>query len=274
MRRLLAAAALGAALAAPPLGAQEAGQRLVWSDEFNQPVGSSPDPAKWVFALGDGGDGWGNHELESYTASPVNSSVVADAGAEDGHALAIRAVRTASGYTSARLQTKGKFAAEYGFIAARMRLPRGRGIWPAFWMLGDSFPRVEWPACGEIDIMENVGHLPRKVYGTLHGPGYSGGKGIQGAYELPGPAGLDEAYHVYAVQWRTGRIEWSIDGRVYSAATPARLPAGTVWVYDHQPFFILLNLAVGGNWPKNPDAATTFPQTLYVDYVRVYSPAP
>jgi beta-glucanase (GH16 family) len=122
--------------------------------------------------------------------------------------------------------------------------------------------------------MENLGNQTHKVYGTIHGPGYSGGKGIQGTYELPGQAGLDEAYHVYAVQWRPGRIQWSLDGHVYSTATPARLPAGKAWVYDNQPFFILLNLAVGGEWPKNPDGATKFPQTLYVDYVRVYSPAP
>jgi beta-glucanase (GH16 family) len=264
---------LAALLAAAPLAAQESGQRLVWSDEFNQPLGSSPDAAKWVFALGHGGDGWGNHELEEYTASPANCSVVADPAAEDGHALAIRAIHSSAGYTSARMHTQGKFAAEYGFIAARMRLPKGRGIWPAFWMLGSSFPKVEWPACGEIDVMENLGHLTHRVYGTVHGPGYSGGKGIQGVYDLPGAAGLDEAYHVYAVLWRPGRIEWSLDGHVYSTVTPARLPAGTRWVFD-QPFFLLLNLAVGGDWPKGPDATTAFPQTLYVDYVRVYSRAP
>jgi beta-glucanase (GH16 family) len=144
---------------------------IVWQDEFNQPVGTGPDPAKWSYDLGD--NGWGNRELEAYTNSRENSFVVADPDDTDGKALVIRAVKSAAGtYTSARLKTHGKFATGYGRIEARLKLPRGQGIWPAFWMLADDIGQVPWPACGEIDIMEVIGHKPGTLYGTLHGPGY------------------------------------------------------------------------------------------------------
>jgi beta-glucanase (GH16 family) len=137
-------------------------------------------------------------------------------------------------------------------------------------MLGGGFPKAAWPGCGEIDIMENLGQRPGKVYGTLHGPGYSGAKGIQGSFTAADGSGFDQAYHVFAVDWEPGRIRWLVDGKVYSDVTPARLPKGARWVFD-QPFFILLNFAVGGEWPGNPDASAKYPQTLLVDYVRVYS---
>ncbi|MDP3069216.1 MAG: glycoside hydrolase family 16 protein [Opitutaceae bacterium] len=245
-----------------------AGPALIWSDDFNLPVGSAPDSARWVHDLGAGG--WGNRELQTYTASRENSVIVADPGALDGRALAIHARRAPDGgYTSARLKTEGKFSVTYGRIEARMKLTRGRGVWPAFWMLGANKPAVGWPACGEIDIMEQVGHEPGKLHGTLHGPGYSGAKGLNGHTTLLSGASLSDAYHVYAVDWSPGKISWSLDGTVYLTRTPADLPAGTRWVFD-SPQYLLLNLAVGGHWPGSPDATTVFPQTLLIDYVRVY----
>ena len=242
---------------------------LVWSDEFNDPAGTAPDPAKWTYDLGGGG--WGNQELEIYTNDPKNVSVVADPDATDGRALAITAVQAAGVYTSARLKTQGLFAAIYGRVEARLKLPRGQGLWPAFWMLGNNFGTVGWPACGEIDIMENLGQDPTRIYGTLHGPGYSGSQGLQGSYTLPDGQIFSDGYHTFAVDWSPGLIEWSVDGHVYHTSTPATIPAGTQWVFNNAPFFLILNLAVGGAWPGNPDATTTFPQTLYVDYVRVYA---
>lgn len=241
----------------------------VWRDEFNQPVGSGPDPAKWVHDLGD--NGWGNQELQTYTASRENSFIAADPEATDGKALVLRAMRTpAGGYSSARLKTQGRFTAGYGRIEARLKLPRGQGIWPAFWMLGHDIDAVPWPACGEIDIMELVGHLPGTLHGTLHGPGYSGQYGISKSTLLPGAAKFCEAYHVFAVDWQPGRIDWLLDGQIYHTLTPANLPAGTRWVFDDNACFLLLNLAVGGLWPRYPDASTEFPQEYRIDYVRVY----
>lgn len=245
----------------------------VWSDEFNQAFGSAPDPAKW--ACDRGGGGWGNSELEVYTDSRANSRIVADPEATDGRALAICAVRTAAGgYTSARLTTRGLFTVTGGRIEARLRLPRGQGIWPAFWLLGCDLDAVGWPACGEIDIMELLGSRPGTIYGTLHGPGYSGAHPLQRSYTLADGAVFAGGYHVFALDWSPERITWSVDGHVYHVCTPADLPAGTRWVFRDRPFYLLLNLAVGGNWPRDPDTTTGFPQTLYVDYVRVFAPPP
>jgi beta-glucanase (GH16 family) len=241
----------------------------VWQDEFNQPAGSAPDPAKWVHDLG--ASGWGNQELQTYTNSRENAVTVDDPEATDGHALLIKAVRTpAGGYTSARLKTKGKFATGPARVEARLKLPKGQGIWPAFWMLGANIDHVPWPDCGEIDIVELIGHQPGTAYGTLHGPGYSGSKGLSKFTELPDGATFSEAYHVFAVDWKKDRIDWLLDGRVYHTETPATLPAGTKWVFDESPFYLLLNLAVGGLWPGYPDKTTQFPQEYRIDYVRVY----
>ncbi len=149
-----------------------------------------------------------------------------------------------------------------------MKLPFGQGIWPAFWMLGADIGTAGWPRCGEIDIMENIGKEPSVVHGTVHGPGYSGGSGISAQTALA-TARFSDDFHVFAVDWSPTLIEFFLDDKSYSQVTPARLPAGASWVFDH-PFFLLLNLAVGGNWPGNPDPSTTFPQTLTVDWVRVY----
>jgi beta-glucanase (GH16 family) len=220
-----------------------------------------------------GGGGWGNNELQTYTDRPENSAI------EDG-ALVIRALRERftgrdgipRDYTSARLKTLGRFSQAYGRFEARMRIPRGQGLWPAFWMLGDDIGTVSWPGCGEIDIMENIGREPTLVHGTLHGPGYSGGQGIGAAYPNPSGRPFADDFHVYAVEWEPQAIRWSVDGVVYQTRTPADL-RGARWVFDHG-FFLLINVAVGGNWPGAPDGTTRLPQELHVDWVRVHARAP
>jgi beta-glucanase (GH16 family) len=172
-------------------------------------------------------------------------------------------------YTSARLKTSGRFAQTYGRFEARIRVPRGQGIWPAFWMLGADIETVGWPACGEIDVMENIGRESALVHGTIHGPGYSGGQAIGRSFALPGGASFADDFHVFGVDWEPRAIRWSVDGVLYQTRTPADLPSGARWVFDH-PFFLLLNVAVGGAWPGNPDSSTAFPQEMQVDWVRVY----
>ncbi len=239
--------------------------RLVWSDEFDGAADTLPDPDKWTYDLG--GNGWGNNELEVYTNTREN--VFHDG---QGH-LVIRAVKTASGgFTSARIKTQGKFQVRYGRIEARMKIPYGQGIWPAFWMLGADISTAGWPKCGEIDIMENIGKEPSTVHATVHGPGYSGGNGIGKGIDLPASARFSDEFHIYAAYWSPEWIEFSLDGRPYFTVTLKSLPEGAGWAFDH-PFFVILNLAVGGSWPGNPDATTTFPQDLTVDWVRVWEHA-
>ena len=238
---------------------------LVWSDEFNQPDGSSPDPTKWTFDTGGGG--WGNNELEYYTSRTNNARIM-------GGMLIIQANQEnykGSSYTSARLKTQGIWSWQYGRMEARIKIPYGQGMWPAFWMLGTNITSVGWPTCGEMDIMENIGNQPTLVHGTVHGPGYSGSNGIGGPCALPGNPTFANDFHIYAVEWTTNEVKFSVDGNQYFSVNSASLPSGTTWVYT-QPQFILLNLAVGGNWPGNPDSTTTFPQQMIVDYVRVYAP--
>lgn len=241
---------------------------LVWSDEFDGPNGSAVDSSKWSFDVG--GNGWGNNELETYTSRTANSDL------ESGR-LAIKALKeTLTGadnitrnYTSARLLTKNKFTQAYGRFEARIKIPYGQGLWPAFWMLGDNIDTAHWPNCGEIDIMENIGKEPSIVHGTFHGPGYSGGSGVSAAYTLPSAQKFSDDFHTFAVEWEPNVMRFYVDGLLYKTRTPADLPTGTSWVFDH-PFFIILNVAVGGGWPGNPDASTVFPQQMLVDYVRVY----
>ena len=244
------------------------GWTLTWSDEFNAPDGSPADASKWVTE--SGGNGWGNQELEYYTTRPENAF-------QQGGNLVIKVLQekytgadgVARDYTSARLKTLDKFSQKYGRFEARIKIPRGQGIWPAFWMLGDDIGRIGWPKCGEIDIMENIGKEPATVHGTIHGPGYSGDKGIGSPYNLPPDQHFADDFHIYAVEWEPKAIRFYVDERLYATRTPADLPKGARWVYKH-PFFMLLNVAVGGGWPGNPDATTFFPQTMLVDYVRVY----
>ena len=235
--------------------------RLVWGDEFDGPAGADVDPSKWTRDVG--ATGWGNNELEEYTKSPENAHL-------DGHGhLVIRAVRTQVGdYKSARLNTRGRFSFTYGRVEARIRVPSAVGTWPAFWMMGDS--RHRWPDCGEIDIMENVGREPAIVHATVHGPGYSGADGITAQYTLPNGEPLANDFHVFAIDWQPDLIRWYIDSRLYHVVSRANVPSHARWVFD-SPFYLLLNLAVGGNLAGAPDDESHFPQEMVVDYVRVWA---
>lgn len=241
---------------------------LDWSDEFNGPDGSPPDAAKWKPDIG--GNGWGNGELQYYTARPENvrqekGNLVVEA--INGSFTGPDGVRR--DYTSARVTTQGKFSQQYGRFEARIRIPLGKGIWPAFWLLGDNFPKVGWPACGEIDVMENVGDAPSAIQGSIHGPGYSGEHALTATFNLP-HGRFSDGFHVFAVEWAPQVVRFLVDDKVYATRTPADLPAGKPWVPD-QPFFVLLDIAVGGGLPGKPDRTTVFPQRMLVDYVRVYS---
>jgi beta-glucanase (GH16 family) len=231
-----------------------------WSDEFNGTANTLPDSAKWTYDLGHN-NGWGNQELETYTSSLDNVHLDGQ-----GH-LVIRALSAPPGFTSARLKTQGLFTMQYGRVEIRAKLPAGQGLWPALWMLGANITTVGWPQCGEIDIMENVGREPATIHGTVHGPGYSGGNGVSSAFTLPGGQRVFDDFHVYAVQWTNSSISFSVDGATYATVTPASL-RGNAWVFN-TPFFLILNVAVGGTFPGSPDGTTVFPQEMVVDYVRV-----
>jgi beta-glucanase (GH16 family) len=241
---------------------------LAWSDEFDGPNGAPVDSTKWSFDIG--GNGWGNNELETYTSRTANADL-------EGGALVIKTLKeTYTGadnitrnYTSARLLTRNKFTQMYGRFEARIKIPYGQGVWPAFWMLGDNIDTAGWPNCGEIDIMENIGKEPSIVHGTFHGPGYSAANGVTAAYTLPNGRKFSDDFHTFAVEWEPNVMRFYVDGLLYKTRTPADLPPGTTWVFNH-PFFIILNVAVGGGFPGNPDGTTVFPQTMQVDYVRVY----
>lgn len=287
-------AALGLLAAGARAQSAPPGWRLVWSDEFNGPDGAAPDPSKWTFETGGGG--FGNHELEYYTDRRENSRlqggalaivarredysgkaeedgtfVTARMGAASRRALDFFGRLSANHYTSARMTTYGKFAQKYGRVEARMKIPAGRGLWPAFWLLGQDVASAGWPDCGEIDVMENVGHELSTVHGTIHGPGYSGAGGIGAPYALAQGVFAD-GFHVFGLDWSPQALRFTVDGALYQTLTPAQLPAGKRWVFD-KPFFLILNLAVGGDWPGDPDPALAFPKTLLIDYVRVYEPA-
>jgi beta-glucanase (GH16 family) len=243
---------------------------LVWSDEFDWGYGAPIDSSKWTAETG--GNGWGNQELEYYTnstqnAQQQNGSLVMTATRENAYQYGCW--YGTCQYTSARLVTKGKFQFTYGRAEARIKIPRGRGLWSAFWALGGNIdsPGVGWPNCGEIDIMENVGQEPQRNHGSLHGPGYSGANPLTAWNDVAGA--LADDFHVYAVEWEPAAIRFYVDNTLYETRTPADVPGGGWWVYDHG-FFLLLNVAVGGNWPGSPDWSTSFPQQMLVDYVRVY----
>jgi beta-glucanase (GH16 family) len=245
------------------------GWKLVWSDEFNQPNGSKPNPALWGYDIGGGG--WGNGELETYTSRTNNARIengmlVIEARNEDFTG----SDGIARHYTSARLKTEGKYSAAYGRIEARMRLPRGQGVWPAFWLLGANIGAVGWPACGEVDIMENIGREPSIVHATIHGPKTTGSYGVGGPFNEPSGKPFADDFHVYAVEWAPDSMRFIVDSHAYFSATPSSVPSDGRWVFN-APEFIILNLAVGGGWPGAPDTSTVFPQQLLVDYVRVYT---
>jgi beta-glucanase (GH16 family) len=241
---------------------------LIWGDEFNGPNGSLPDPKKWDVVTND--SGYGNRELEYYTDRGANLYE------DDGHLIITARKEAYKGkdgqtrnYTSARIESRGRFDVQYGRIEARIRMPKGKGLWPAFWLLGSDYKAIGWPACGEIDVVENVGYEPSTVHGSLHGPGYSGANPLSAKYTLPGNASFSDGYHVFAIEWEPGEIRFYVDDHLYETQKAEDLPPGKRWAFDH-PFFIVLNLAVGGYWPGNPDATTRFPAQMLVDYVRVY----
>jgi beta-glucanase (GH16 family) len=211
-----------------------------------------------------GATGWGNQELEDYRDSRDN--VFLDGR---GH-LVIRALCPAAGkYTSGRIKTQGLFEVQYGKIEARIKIPRGQGLWPAFWMMGADVSTVGWPEAGEIDVMENIGKEPSTVHGTVHGPGYSGAQGITAARALPGGERFADSFHIYGMEWSPDSIIFQVDGKAYTKVTRASLPSGATWAFN-KPFFLLLDVAVGGDWPGNPDSSTHFPQSMLVDWVRVW----
>ncbi len=234
--------------------------QLVMSDEFD--VNGAPNSSLWGYNIGTGSNGWGNNELQYYTNRPENIRV------EDGmlKITALNQPYLGSSYTSARILTKGKFEQKYGRIEARIKLPWGKGLWPAFWMLGADSDTVAWPQCGEIDIMEYLGNNPTTVLGTVHGPGYSGGQSISKSYTLPNSR-FDTDFHIFGIEWDENYINYYVDDVLYNQITPEDVPGE--WVFN-KPFYIILNMAVGGNLPGSPNSETSFPQTMYVDYVRVY----
>jgi beta-glucanase (GH16 family) len=234
---------------------------LVWNDEFDGDSGTAPSDSKWTYDIGTGQNGWGNNELQSYTNNSRNIS-------KDGLGhLVITAIKDGSGnYTSARIKTEGLFSQQYGRIEARIKTPTGSGIWPAFWMLGSNIKDVGWPQCGEIDIMEQKGKFSNITYGSLHGPGYSGGEAISTAYGLQNDR-FDMNFNIYAVEWDANQIDFYVNNYLYKRVKPSDIPGE--WVFN-QPFFIIMNVAVGGNFVGPPNINTPFPCSMYIDYIRVY----
>jgi beta-glucanase (GH16 family) len=243
---------------------------LVWQDDFN--TDGEVDATKWSYNEGTGSNGWGNNELQNYTKRAENIQV------KDGmlHITAKKESYQGSGYTSARILTKGLYEQKFGRIEARIKLPYGKGYWPAFWMLGanlqegtetpDDPSTVFWPLAGEIDIMEYLGNKPTTILGSVHGPGYSGGEAVSKSYTLMNDR-FDIGFHVFGIEWGENYINYYVDNVLYNQITPADVSGE--WVFN-KPFFIILNMAIGGNLPGSPNAETAFPQTMIVDYVKVY----
>ncbi len=233
---------------------------LVLAEEFDTdgPVNSSV----WGFEIGIGENGWGNQELQYYTDRSENVTV------QNGKLLITAQQESFEGssYTSARLITKDKFEQKYGRFEARIRLPYGKGIWPAFWMLGADIDENPWPGAGEIDIMEYRGQNPSVLIGSVHGPGYNGGNAISKEFTLENDR-FDTGFHIFGIEWGPEYINFYVDDVLYNQITPEDVTGP--WVFD-KPFFILMNLAVGGTFVGSPNAETVFPQTMVVDYVRVY----
>ena len=241
---------------------------LVWSDEFDGAEGQPPDLDRWTYDVGTGpnGDGWGNNQLEFDTDQTTNVSLD---GAGNLAITARRETFAGRDFTSGRIKTEGLFSQQYGRIEARIKLPVGQGIWPAFWMLGADFADVGWPQTGEIDIMEYRGQDPFVVIGSLHGPGYFGADAISRNFRTDSEQGFDQDFHVFAVEWDPSRITWWVDDTAFSIVTSSQVQQRGEWVFD-DPFFIILNVAVGGSFVGNVGADTVFPQTMLIDYVRVY----
>ncbi|MDZ4204953.1 MAG: family 16 glycosylhydrolase [Bacteroidales bacterium] len=237
------------------------GWKLVWSDEFN--YNGLPDSAKWNYDVG--GHGWGNNELQYYTKADTNNAMV-----KDGKLFitALKQPKEKNQYTSARLLTKDKAEFTYGIIEVKAKLPAGRGTWPAIWMLGKNLPEVGWPMCGEIDIMEHVGYEKDSIFGTIHTEAYNHMKGTQKGKGIF-IANPYEQFHIYSIEWTPEKIDFLVDGLVYNHITNEHLSAKE-WPFD-QPFFLIINLAIGGNWGgKKGIDENVFPAVMEVDYIRVY----
>lgn len=242
----------------------------VWSDEFEGPAGSRVDTTKWGYDIGDGCPGvcgWGNNEREYYRSDTANIRLngqgqleivarVADAG--------LSCYYGACRYTSAKITTRGKMSVQPGRVEARIKLAAGQGLWPAFWLLGNNIGTVGWPTCGEMDIMENKGSQPTITSSAVHGPGYSGNTPFAHAY-VP----ITSDYHIYAVEWNAQSIRYFVDGTQHYIVTRTNVGQYGSWVFD-QSFYVILNLAVGGNFDGNPQSDAIFPATMQIDYVRVY----
>jgi beta-glucanase (GH16 family) len=238
--------------------------QVVWEDEFIGAAGSIPDPAHWAY---DVDEDWGNAQLEYDTDRPINAAL-------DGAGRLVITARQEAfmgrAYTSARLKTAALREFQYGRFEARIQLPTGQGLWPAFWLLGSDVATVGWPQSGEIDIMEYRGQEPSVAHGTVHGPGYSGGNAITRQYTLPSGR-FDTGFHVFRMDWSATLIRFYVDDKLYHEVRKGDQPGA--WVFDH-PFYIILNVAVGGNYVGAPNASTTFPQQMIVDWVRVSQVAP
>jgi len=254
---------------------------IIMQDEFNED--GVPNPALWTYDLGDGTAngldvGWGNNELQYYTDRPENVVV------ENGMLVITAREESFEGasYTSARITTQNLFEQQYGRFEARIRLPLGKGLWPAFWLLGNDCDQNPWPNCGEIDVMEYLGDAPTIVFGSVHGPGYNAGDSVSKEYEIPN-ARFDSEFHIFGIEWSPNRINFYVDDVLYQSITPdsitdeaqesiedSELPNAGEWVFN-RPFYIIMNVAVGGNLPGAPNDETVFPQRMFVDYVRVYN---
>lgn len=254
----------------PPVDPQQAGRSLVWSDEFDGPAGSPVNPEHWTHEVGGGG--WGNEELQFYTEGESNAALdgegnlVLTARPLDSPSASLTCWYGPCTYTSARLVSADKVALEFGRVEARIKVPGAGGVWPAFWMLGTDLGEVGWPQSGEIDVMEFVGNSPTQILGTIHGPGYAGGESFGAVHDFGFP--VADEWHEVAVEWSPGKIVWEVDGIVYHEAGPADV-APNPWVFDHS-FFLVVNLAVGGNLGGAVSDDLAGPQEYLVDYIRAY----
>jgi beta-glucanase (GH16 family) len=258
MPRFVFLAAALTSLGACSGSTQPADYQVVWEDDFTGAAGVSPSSANWGF---DVGTDWGNAQLEYDTNRPVNAQLD---GSGNLRIIARQEAWLGQNYTSARMTTAGKREFKYGRFEARIKTPTGQGLWPAFWLLGGNLATVGWPQSGEIDIMEARGQEPSILIGSLHGPGYSGGSAISRRYTLA--TRMDTEFHTYRVDWSADRIRWFVDDTLYHEVNKG--DQSGQWVFDH-PFYIILNVAVGGGFVGAPNANTTFPQEMVVDWVRV-----
>jgi beta-glucanase (GH16 family) len=250
-----------------PVPAAPVSGRVTFADEFDGDLGASPDMTRWSYDLGS--TGWGNNESQFYTSSRDNLALDGDGN------LVIVGRRTDDRshpcwngpceFTSGRLSTYRKFTQRYGIFEARIKVPPGKGMLPAFWLIGDNIHDVQWPNCGEIDIMEFPGKKRGAIYGSIHGPGYSRG----GEYLLPDGRSFSDDFHVFTLYWTPGSLTYAVDGMQYKQFTVADTEQNR-WAFD-RPFFIVVNLAVGGKWPGYPEPEDVFPQRMLVDYVRVHA---